>query len=88
MSERIFSDLGIRNPDFHLGVGSGSHASQTGDMMKALEEVMIEKEPGLVIVFGDTNSTLAGLLLHPNLIYRLYMSRPVSGVTTGKCPRK
>jgi UDP-GlcNAc3NAcA epimerase len=62
MSERIFSDLGIRNPDFHLGIGSGTHATQTGDMMKAVERVMIDKEPSLVIIFGDTNSTLAGAL--------------------------
>lgn len=62
MSERIFSDLGIRDPDFHLGIGSGSHAGQTGDMMKALEQVMIKVNPSLVIVFGDTNSTLAGAL--------------------------
>ena len=62
MSERIFSDLGIRNPDYHLGIGSASHAVQTGEMMKALEEVMIENQPDLVIIFGDTNSTLAGAL--------------------------
>ncbi len=62
LSGRIFSDIGLRNPDFHLGIGSGSHAFQTGEMMKVLEEVLISKNPRLVIIFGDTNSTLAGAL--------------------------
>lgn len=62
LSEQIFTELGIRKPDVHLGIGSGSHAQQTGKMMISLEEVMLKEKPDAVIVFGDTNSTLAGAM--------------------------
>jgi UDP-N-acetylglucosamine 2-epimerase len=62
MSEVFFSQLGIPAPDCSLGVGSKGHAEQTGSMMEKLEEYLLSEAPDLVLVYGDTNSTLAGAL--------------------------
>jgi UDP-N-acetylglucosamine 2-epimerase (non-hydrolysing) len=60
MSDVFFADLHIPDPDVHLGVGSGSHGVQTGAMLAALDGVIDEHRPDWVLVYGDTNSTLAG----------------------------
>jgi UDP-N-acetylglucosamine 2-epimerase (non-hydrolysing) len=62
MSDVFFEDLAIPAPDVHLGVGSGSHGVQTGAMLSALDAVLDEHRPDWVLVYGDTNSTIAGAL--------------------------
>lgn len=59
LSDVFFRDLGIPDPDVHLGVGSGSHGVQTGAILGALDAVLDEHRPGWVLAYGDTNSTLA-----------------------------
>src|ERR1051325_2064282 len=59
MSDDIFADLGLPEPDFHLGVGSGSHAAQTGGVMIAYERVAAAERPDWIVVVGDVNSTAA-----------------------------
>src|SRR6266540_677102 len=62
MSDVFFADLRIPDPDVHLGVGSGSHGVQTCAMLSAMDAVLDEHRPDWVLVYGDTNSTLAGTL--------------------------
>ncbi|HEY2249665.1 MAG TPA: UDP-N-acetylglucosamine 2-epimerase (non-hydrolyzing), partial [Planctomycetaceae bacterium] len=59
MSELFFEQLEIPAPDFNLGVGSGSHAVQTAEVMRRFEPVLVERRPDVVIVVGDVNSTVA-----------------------------
>lgn len=62
MSDAFFKDLQLPDPHIHMGVGSGSHAEQTGHVMIAYEKIMLEKKPDLVVVVGDVNSTMAATL--------------------------
>ena len=62
MSQCFFDELDLPDPDVSLGVGSGSHAEQTAGMMIGIERVLLEQKPDWALVYGDTNSTLAGAL--------------------------
>ena len=62
MSNIFFGELNIPSPDFTLEVGSGSHAVQTGKMLEGIETILLEEKPDWKLVYGNTNSTLAGAL--------------------------
>src|SRR5438045_6110713 len=63
MSDVFFQDLGMPEPDVHLGVGSGSHAQQTARVMVEIEPVLLREKPDVVVVAGDVNSTVAVALV-------------------------
>ena len=62
MSDLFFQEMDIPKPDYNLHVGSGSHAVQTADMMVGIEKVLLDEAPDYLMIYGDTNSTLAGAL--------------------------
>ena len=77
MSQVFFDELEIAQPAYHLGVGSGNHGATTGKMLERIEKVLLEEKPDWVIVYGDTNSTLAGALAAVKL------NMPVAHVEAG-----
>ena len=62
MSDVFFRELDIPHPAFHLGIGSASHGAQTGRMLEEIEKILLAEKPDMALVYGDTNSTLAGAL--------------------------
>jgi UDP-N-acetylglucosamine 2-epimerase (non-hydrolysing) len=77
MSHIFFDDLGLPRPDYNLGIGSGTHAQQTAGIMAALEPVIVDEAPDLVVTVGDVNSTLAAALVAAKL------NTPVAHVEAG-----
>src|SRR5258708_26527345 len=71
MSDVFFQQLEIPAPDANLGVGSGSHARQTPDIMTRFEPVVLERKPDLVLVYGDVNSTVAAALVCSKLLIQV-----------------
>jgi len=62
MSDTFFQELSIPEPDYNLGIGSANHGEQTAKMLVAIENILIDLKPDIVLIYGDTNSTIAGAL--------------------------
>src|SRR5215467_841698 len=71
MSDIFFRELEMKAPEHHLGVGSASHGAQTGRMLERIEQCLTAEKPDYVLVYGDTNSTLAGALAAAKLLVPL-----------------
>lgn len=77
MSDRFFVDLGLPKPDVHLGVGSGSHAHLTAEVMQKFEPVLLAERPDFVLVVGDVNSTVACALVTAKIAFDAAGARPL-----------
>lgn len=71
MSDVFFEDMQIPKPDYYLGIGGKSHGAMTGQMIEKIEEILIKEKPDWVIVYGDTNSTLAGAIAASKLFIKI-----------------
>jgi UDP-N-acetylglucosamine 2-epimerase (non-hydrolysing) len=77
MSDNFFADLNLPHPDVHLGVGSGSHAGQTADIMRKFEGVLLQDQPDVLVLVGDVNSTLACALVAAKISFDDAGRRPL-----------
>ncbi|HTP70360.1 MAG TPA: UDP-N-acetylglucosamine 2-epimerase (non-hydrolyzing) [Dongiaceae bacterium] len=77
MSDSFFADLGLPKPDVHMGVGSGTHAVQSAEIMKRFEEILLSEKPDVVIVVGDVNSTLACAVVTAKISFDTNGTRPL-----------
>jgi UDP-N-acetylglucosamine 2-epimerase (non-hydrolysing) len=77
LSSAFFADLGLRQPDAYLGVGSGSHAAQTAEVMLRFEPVLLQERPDVLVVVGDVNSTVACALVAAKIAYGSTGARPI-----------
>jgi UDP-N-acetylglucosamine 2-epimerase (non-hydrolysing) len=77
MSDSFFADLNLAMPDIHLGVGSGSHAAQTAEIMRKFEEVLVREKPDVIVVVGDVNSTLACALVASKISFDSDGTKPL-----------
>ena len=87
LSARVLPELGLPAPERELGIGGGSNTSQTARMLAALEPLLEETAPDAVLVYGDTNSTLAGALAAAQRACRWCMWRRGCVRSTARCPR-
>lgn len=88
MSGRFFDELDIPRPKYNLGVGSAPHGAQTATMLKNIEEVILSNTYDGIIVYGDTNSTLAGALAASKQHLPVYHIEAGLRLSTATCPRK
>ena len=88
LSRIFFEEFSIPAPDTSLHVGSGSHGVQTGKMLCLLEEEFVRTRPDVVLVFGDTNSTLAAALAAAKLCLPVVHVEAGCAVLNGRCPKR
>ena len=78
MSDIFFEQMAIPKPNYHLGIGGGTHGAMTGRQLEKIEEVLLAERPDWVLVYGDTNSTLAGALAAVKLhFFCMFLPAPI-----------
>lgn len=88
LSQEIMDDVGLRKPDLNLGVGSAGHAAQTAEILRGVESLLMDRQPDLVVTYGDTNSTSPPPWPPPSSASRPLTSRRVSAHTTETCQKR